>query len=111
MAINDSVADRKEICMDPPRKWVVHVVQLSHHDAGYTDLPSRVLKEHYESLDKAIDMAESTEDFPDDAKFRIVIEQAWSIDRFIKNAPDSRKAKMIELLRSEDLSLRHCSAI
>jgi hypothetical protein len=100
LAINDSVADRKEICMDPPRKWVVHVVQLSHHDAGYTDLPSRVLKEHYEMLDKAIDMAESTEDFPDDAKFRIVIEQAWSIDRFIKNAPDSRKAKMIELLRS-----------
>ena len=29
----------------PPRHMRVHVVHFSHHDLGYTDIPSNVLKE------------------------------------------------------------------
>jgi hypothetical protein len=29
----------------PSRRWEVHLVHGSHHDLGYTDLPSNVLRE------------------------------------------------------------------
>lgn len=89
----------QELVLKVQRKWVVHVVQLSHHDPGYTDLPSLVLREHDEMLDEAIDCVARTESFPDDAQFHIVIEQAWSVDHFIKHMPADRVAKIIELMR------------
>ncbi len=83
----------------PPRRWVVHVVQTSHHDVGYTDLPSTVLRQHDRWLDQALDYAGQADDYPEDAQFRIVIEQAWSLDHYLKQASPGRSAKMLELLR------------
>jgi hypothetical protein len=74
---------------------VVHVVQLSHHDVGYTDLASHVLPEHDRWLADALDMAEATRDYPDDARFRLVIEQAWSLDHFLRTAPPARAAALL----------------
>ncbi|MCL2813644.1 MAG: glycosyl hydrolase-related protein [Oscillospiraceae bacterium] len=90
----------REIGVTPPRHWVVHVVQLSHHDLGYTDLASNVQKEMARYLNEAITYAGQTESYPDDAKFRIVIEQAWSLDSFFKTAEKEQKDKMIRLLQS-----------
>jgi hypothetical protein len=101
--------DRKSatasVVISPPRHWRVHVVQLSHHDLGYTGLPSNVLSKHARYLDQAIDMAEATATFPDDAKFRIVIEQAWSVDYFLKHAKSERAEKMIRLMKSGQFEL------
>lgn len=92
--------DCREIEMIVQRKWVVHVVQASHHDVGYTDLPSLVLREHDRNLDEAIDLAEATSDYPDDAQFRIVIEQAWSVDHFLRHMPADRVEKMVSLMQA-----------
>ena len=89
----------------PPRRWVVHVVQLSHHDVGYTDLASHVIPEHDRWLDAVIDMAMATRDFPDEARCRIVVEQAWSIDHFLRHARPERAAAMLALLRRGDVEL------
>jgi hypothetical protein len=88
------------IKLRPQRKWIVHVVQTSHHDPGYTDLPSIVLRQHDRWLDEAIDMAQRTDSFPEDSKFRIVLEQAWSIDHFLKNTGQDRVNKAIDLMRA-----------
>lgn len=89
----------------PPKRWDVHVVQLSHHDVGYTDLASHVLEEHDRWLDAVIDMAEATRTFPVEARFRLVIEQAWSIDHYLRHAPPARAIAMQELLRGGDVEL------
>lgn len=89
----------------PPRRWTVHVVQASHHDPGYTDLPSAVLCQHDEYLDKAIEMAASTRSFPSESQFRIVVEQAWSIDHYLKTAPAARASEMIRLMKSGHIEL------
>lgn len=94
-----AVQDRSIVKVQPPKHWVVHVVQLSHHDPGYTDLPSLVLREHDRHLAAAIDMAEATKEYPEDARFRIVIEQAWSADHFLKHTDAQKAKKFIQLLR------------
>ena len=98
-------ADRKDAPWQPPRHWTVHVVQLSHHDPGYTDLASNVLPEHDEFLDNTIEMAANTAGFPYDAQFRFVVEQTWSIDHYLRNAPQERAAKMIDVMRSGHVEL------
>jgi len=100
LTCGEAQADCREIDVSPPRHWVVHVVQLSHHDLGYTDLASNVWKEQAQNLAEAITHAEQTELYPDDAKFRIVIEQTWSLDSFFKSAGQEQQAKMIRLLQS-----------
>lgn len=93
------------VAWTPPRHWVVHVVQLSHHDVGYTDLASHVLPEHDRWLDATIEMAAATRDFPDDARFRMVIEQTWSLDHYLRYASPGRAAAMVDLLRRGDLEV------
>ena len=94
-----------EVSISPPKHWVVHVVQLSHHDMGYTDLASNVWKEHARHLEEAVNYAEQTKDYPDDAKFRIVIEQAWSLDSFLQTAPKEPKEAMVRLLQNGQFEL------
>ncbi len=89
----------------PPKHWVVHVVQLSHHDVGYTDLASHVIAEQSRYLDSMVDMAEATRDFPEEARFRAVIESAWSIDHFLRTARPARAAAMLRLLRCGDVEV------
>lgn len=89
----------------PPKHWVVHVVQLSHHDVGYTDLASHVLPEHDRWLDAAIDMAAATCEFPNEVRFRLVVEQCWSLDHFLRHAPPERTAAMLDLLRRGDIEM------
>jgi hypothetical protein len=94
-----TTVDRVNRIIHPPRHWVVHVVQSSHLDAGYTDLSSRVLNQHSQFLEEALAYADASDDFPRDARFRILIEQAWSLGQFLKQASPSQAAKMIERLR------------
>jgi len=95
-----SVLDWKSLSLGPPKRWTVHVIQVSHHDVGYTNLASVVHREHDEFLDRVVDMAAGTRDFPDEAQFRVVVEQAWSIDHYLKHAPEARAAEMIKLMQS-----------
>ena len=81
------------------RPWKIHIVQLSHHDVGYTGLPSTVFDEHRQWLREAIEMARETSDYPEEARFRLLIEQAWSLMEFFRGASPSEANAMIKLLQ------------
>lgn len=105
LRVGGSLAATASCAVRPPRHWRVHVVQTSHHDAGYTDLPTRVLLQHDAWLAQALDFAHETRDFPQSAQFRISIEQAWSLDHFLKNASTERAKHMLQLLRCGQFEL------
>ena len=81
------------------RAWRFHLIQLSHHDVGYTALPSTVLGEQRRWLRDAVDMARETESYPEDARFRIVVEQAWSLIEFLRNTSREYSKAMTDMLR------------
>jgi len=105
LVVDGKAVAHKDAAWIPPRRWTVHVVQNSHHDIGYTDLASHVIFEHDRWLDSIIDMVESTRDFPEDARFRAVIEQTWSLDHYLSHAKPERVAKMLDLLKSGDIEM------
>jgi hypothetical protein len=96
---------RMNAALVKPRHWTVHVVQLSHHDMGYTNLPSLVRKEHMEWLRQALDYADETAGYPDDARFRIVAEQAWSVLDFLDKASKKDAKRLISAMRRGDIEL------
>jgi len=105
LLVNGVEVDGRAVPWRPAPHLRVHIVQHSHHDVGYTNLPSAVLAEHCGFLDSVIDMAEATSDYPDDARFRVVIEQAWALQEFLRRAPSERVQRMAQLLRQGDVEL------
>ena len=93
-----SVLDRSTIHLTPPRHWVVHLIHSSHHDIGYTDLPSNIFQRQAVNLEAALDMAAETDDYPPEARFRIVVEQLWSALAFVRRFPQ-REAEFMKRVR------------
>ncbi len=99
IAVGTRMLDRREFTWFPGKHWEIYLVHGSHHDLGYTDIPSNVLSEHDHHLDKVLEFCEQTQDWPDEVKFRYVIEQAWSILHYIDNRSPETTARMVEFIR------------
>lgn len=105
LLVEGIAADQKRLPWQPVPRLRVHLVQHSHHDVGYTNLPSNVLREHCRFLAEALQFAEATADYPDEARFRLVIEQAWSLQEFLRGASAAQRDSMGALLRRGDFEL------
>jgi hypothetical protein len=71
----------------PQRKWTVFVVHHSHLDIGYTDPQGVVLRHHHDYLDSALSIAEATDGWPDDARFRWSVESTMPALRWLSDSP------------------------
>jgi hypothetical protein len=100
-----SLLDQKTVLWQPQRHWQVELVHGSHHDLGYTDIPSNILREHASHLDQVIAYAEESSDWPEEARFRYVIEQAWSALYFVEHRPASAVNQLVRLLRTGQVEL------
>lgn len=100
-----SVSVSQRLMRFPPRRWTVHVVQTSHHDLGYTGLPTDILKMHDRWLSQALDHARAAQANPEDSRFRIFIEAAWSLEHFLQTASSAQTEEMIALLRAGEFEV------
>ncbi|MBM3295763.1 MAG: hypothetical protein FJY82_14785 [Candidatus Aminicenantes bacterium] len=60
----------RTITLAPQRKWTLYLLPHSHTDIGYTDLQTRVAKNHVEYLDRVVEFCRVTDGYPEEAKFR-----------------------------------------
>ncbi len=91
--------DARTLEWSPERHWHIYVVHTSHHDVGYTDLPSNVFREHDEFMDEIVGFFEETADWPEESQFRYTVEQAWSIVHYLRNRPPEAIEKVVRLMR------------
>lgn len=105
LLVNGMAVDERRMAWQPVPHLRVHLVQHSHHDVGYTNLPSTVRREHCRFLAEALDMADATAAFAEDSRFRLVIEQAWSLQEFLRTATVGQTERIGELLRRGDFEL------
>ncbi|HZC27287.1 MAG TPA: alpha-mannosidase, partial [Actinopolymorphaceae bacterium] len=68
-----------QVTVSPQRKWTVFLIHHSHLDVGYTDPQGMVARHHDTYFDALIDLADATEDWPDDARFRWNVEASWPL--------------------------------
>lgn len=89
----------------PQRQWTIHLIHHSHLDIGYTDPQGTVLHEHQSFLDSCLDLARSTDDWPDDARFRWCVEALWSLRQWTTARPDAQVAEFFERVRQGRIEL------
>jgi hypothetical protein len=94
-----NILDSVTINWRPKRHWTIYLVQYSHHDLGYTDMPQNVLNEYIGFYDSIIRYCEKTDDWPEDVKFRYQVEQLWSLLHYIRTQPRDRVEKLLNLIR------------
>ena len=83
----------------------------SHHDPGYTDIMSHVFESHYNHIDEILDEMDKRDDYPEEARLKITIEQFWSLDYYLSKAPKDRVKKVIDRVKRAILSLLLFTAI
>src|SRR5918912_1274144 len=94
-----------EVELRPERKWSVHLVHHTHLDIGYTDPQGRVLAEHLSFLDSCLDLVRETDEWPDAARFRWVVEALWSFDQWAKARPKQRVTEFLERVEQARIEL------
>jgi len=91
--------DHRSLTWKPKRHWQIHLIHYSHHDLGYTDLPSNILAEHDGFYDEMLRLCERTDHFPDESRLRYTIEQSWSVIHFIENRPKAVVEKLVKYIK------------
>lgn len=97
--IADGRSEREEVLLEPVRPWVVHLIQHSHTDIGYTDLQERTTSGQAGFLAEVIELARHAQDWPDEARLRWVCESAWAVEQFLESAPPEQVQALKELIR------------
>jgi len=95
----------REITLAPARHWSVYLFHHSHTDIGYTELQSRVTRNHVEYLDSVIKYCRETDSYPDDAKFRWNIEVTWALENFIKTRSAAEVKALVDLIKAGRVEL------
>lgn len=99
------VIDELKATFAPVRHWEISLLQYSHHDLGYTDLPSHVLEEFEENLHEMVQFCRDTEHWDEDCKFRGVIEQGWSLMLNADKLPEDVLAEVVHYLQTGQLEI------
>ncbi len=89
----------------PQRKWSVYLFHHSHTDIGYTDLQSRIFKNHAAYLDSVLDYCRETDGYPDDAKFRWNIEVSWALENYLKTRPENKVRELVDRIKEGRVEL------
>lgn len=76
--------------LKPVKPWVIHLVQHTHTDLGYTRPQTEILADHLRYIDFALDYCDQTDHFPDDAKFRWTCEAAWPVQEYLRYRPKAQ---------------------
>jgi alpha-mannosidase len=97
--------DERSIAWQPQKHWEVYLVLYSHHDLGYTDLPSNVLREQADFMDQVLRYCEETEDWPEESKFRYLCEQAWSVVHFVENRPEDVVKRLVHFIKNRQIEV------
>ncbi len=105
LLVEGAVVDERTVGWRPQRHWTVYVVQFAHFDPGYTDLPSNVMAEYLGFLDDVVAWCEQTTDWPDEAKFRYVVEQSWVAHHYVRHRPPEMVERFVRCCRAGQIEL------
>ena len=83
----------------PKRLWKIFLVQFSHHDLGYTNLPQNVLDEYIRIYDHVIKSCKITENYPKESQFKYQVEQLWSLLHYLETQPSHKCESLINLIK------------
>ena len=90
----------------PVKMMEIWLLPHSHLDIGYSDYQPIVEKKHWENYEKAINLAEKTQAYPPEARFKWNVEQLWAVETYLRQASQEKKAKFMEAVKKGWIGLQ-----
>lgn len=78
------------------KKWTVCFLPHSHLDIGYTHRQNDVMKLQWRNIERALDLAERTKNYPEGARYRWNTEVTWPIVGYLKEYAGTEKAERLK---------------
>ncbi|MGQ9515305.1 MAG: glycoside hydrolase family 38 C-terminal domain-containing protein [Thermoproteota archaeon] len=97
--VGGQLQDEVSVIWKPQRHWLVYVIERSHHDPSYTDIPENLLEEYNGFYDTILQFCEETRDWPDESKFRYQVETASTILHYMKSRQKEVVDKLLNLMK------------
>ncbi|MBQ36810.1 MAG: glycoside hydrolase family 38 C-terminal domain-containing protein [Candidatus Latescibacteria bacterium] len=97
--------DERTVAWQPQKHWEIHIVHFSHHDMGYSDMPADLLVEHTGFMDDVLGFCEETAHWPEDTRFRYLVEAAWSLLPFVENRPKEAVERLAHFVRQGQIEI------
>lgn len=95
----------REVVVPAMRHWTVYIYPHSHVDIGYTNTQENVEFIHKRNLDVAMDLAEKTAGYPEEARFRWNPEVTWPIERYLNSESLEKKKRLLDAIRKGYISV------
>ncbi|MFY0628481.1 MAG: hypothetical protein JXR07_19445 [Reichenbachiella sp.] len=83
----------KSVTLEPVRKFEVYFLAHSHVDIGFTHEQDEVARLQWKNLDLALDLIDSTADFPEGSQYKWNAEISWVLDGYLEQANDEKKGR------------------
>ena len=80
-------------------------IHHSHLDVGYTHPQHMLLELQCDYIDQALDLCDSTADWPEESRFRWTCEASYVVKKWFETADEDRKAQFRRLVRSGRISI------
>lgn len=105
--VNSRQGTAEHKCQVPgARKWTVCFFPHSHLDIGYTHRQDDVMKLQWRILERALDLAERTQNYPDGARYRWNTEATWAIIAYLDKYAGTEKAtRLIKAIRNGTINV------
>lgn len=104
LRVGDDVATFETV-LKPRCLWRVHGMQHTHTDIGYTHIERELYKLHADYIDMALDYCQQTDGFPEEAKFRWVLEVSWQVANYMSQRLAGRQEELWERIRQGPIEL------
>lgn len=78
------------------RKWTVSFFPHSHLDIGYTHRQNDVMKLQWRNMERALELAERTKDYPQEARYRWNTEATWAVTGYLQEYAGTEKAERLK---------------
>ncbi len=92
--------DTRRLVLKPVRKWVVYLLPHSHVDIGYTQVQTKVERDHWRFYEQAIEASRRTADYPPGARFKWNVEVLWAVDSYLKQADPAKRKAFFDAVRA-----------
>ncbi len=95
---------KKLVVVPPMRHWNVFLYNHSHVDIGYSNTHKNVEIIHKRNVIEGINLARSTDNYPEGSRFRWNPEVTWPIERVWNTIPEERE-NILKAIREGHLSV------
>jgi len=96
---------RESVLLKPVRRWRVYFLPHSHVDIGYTHLQPEVERIQWENMEKGMELARRTGDYPEGARFKWNTEVLWAVDGYLSQASEEKRKRFLEAVRKGEIGL------